>query len=464
MSGFSPGLFQGRRYLVVGLGRNGLPAARALAGMGADVAAWDDRPELRAAAGLPEHDPARGLGGFGALVLSPGIPHCLPAPHPAASAARRVGIPIVSDAELLFQAVRASGSTARFAGITGTNGKSTVTALLAHILAAAGVEHAAGGNLGPAALALPRLGPDGVYVLEMSSYMLERLLSLRFDTAALLNLAPDHLDRHGDMASYAAAKRRIFDRQHDADTAVLGIDDEATAAIARTLRGSRVVTVSGERPADPSCGLWCDGGILRDARGPLMPMADAPALPGPHNAQNAAAAAALARSLGVEDAAIVRGIASFPGLAHRQQLVATLDGVAWVNDSKATNADAAARALACYGRVIWIAGGTAKAGGIERLRPYFPRIAHALLIGRDGPALARTLADAGVPHTMPATIEAAVPAARALAHRLGAATVLLSPACASWDQFAGFEARGERFRGLVLGLPSAAADELRRSA
>ncbi len=452
MSGFAPALFEGRRYAVVGLGRNGSPAAAALAAMGADVAVWDDRPEARAAAAIPLRDPADGLAGFDALVLSPGIPHVLPSPHPAADAARDAGIPILSDAELLFQAVRASGSQARFAGITGTNGKSTVTALLGHILLCAGIESATGGNLGAAALALPLLGHGGAYVLEMSSYMLERLQSLRFDAAALLNLSPDHLDRHGGMTGYIEAKRRIFDRQQPGDTAVLGMDDPETAGV--VLSGPRVVTISGERHAD----LWCDQGILRDARGAIVAMAEAPALPGPHNAQNAAAAAALAQALGVGREAVARGIRTFPGLPHRQERIPTDDGIAWINDSKATNAAAAARALACYGRVVWIAGGEAKAGGIESLGPYFPRIAHALLIGRDAPVLARSLDAAGAPNSIAGTLEAAVADARALARSTGAPTVLLSPACASWDQFTGFEARGDLFRGLVLGgqtLPDA---------
>ena len=434
-------LFAGRRYAVVGLGRNGLPVAHALLAMGAAVGAWDDRADARAAPGLPLHDPASGLQGFDALVLSPGIPHRLPAPHPAALAAAEAGIPVLSDAELLFQAVRAAGSRARFAGVTGTNGKSTTTALLAHVLTVAGVPNAAGGNLGTASLALPLLGHDGVYVLEMSSYMLERLDTLRFDAAALLNLSTDHLDRHGDMAGYIAAKARIFDRQLSGDTAVVGIDDPDSAALA----GGRVM-VSGHQPAD----VWCDGAVLRDGAGPILAMAEAPALPGAHNVQNAAAAAALALALGVGRNAIARGITSFGGLPHRQQRVAVVDGVAWVNDSKATNADAAARALGCYDRLVWIAGGQAKAGGIEALRPLLARVAHAELIGQDAPMLAATLAAAGVPHQQAGTLDDAVPLAAAAARRLDAPVVLLSPACASFDQFSGFEARGDRFRDLAV--------------
>jgi len=432
-------IFTGRRYAVVGLGRNGLPVAQALMAMGADVAVWDDQPAARAAAGLPLLDPTD-LHGFDALVLSPGIPHRLPAPHPAAQAAVAAGIPVLSDAELLFQA---RGGRARFVGVTGTNGKSTTTALLQHILAGAGVDSAAGGNLGVPALALP---DAGTYVLEMSSYMLERLQTLRFDAAALLNLSPDHLERHGDMDGYAAAKRAIFDRQRPMDTAVLGMDDPMTAALAGQLDGPRVVTISGQYAA----GVWCDGAMLRDADGPILPMIEAAALPGPHNAQNAAAAAALAFALGIDRDAVAAGIASFRGLPHRQQRVAVMDGVAWVNDSKATNADAAARALACYDHLVWIAGGQAKAGGIEALRPLLSRVAHAVLIGRDAPMLAETLVESGVPFTMAGTLDAAVPAARAAAARTHAPVVLLSPACASFDQFSGFEARGDRFRDLAL--------------
>ena len=438
------GVFAGERFAVVGLGRNGAPVADALAAMGAAVWVWDDRAETRLASQHPILPEPFNLTRFTALVLSPGIPHLSAQAHRAAEAARGAGVPIVSDAELLYRATRRRGSKARFVGVTGTNGKSTTTALLQHILVSAGRESAAGGNLGVASLALPALGDDGVYVLEMSSYMLERLTSLRFDVACLLNLSPDHIDRHGDMAGYAAAKRHVFDRQTAAETAVLGIDDPATAGMAEGLAG-RVVLVSGERAAD----LWCDAGMLRDGDGPIMTMADAPALPGAHNAQNAAAAAAMAMALGVTRDEIAAGIGSFPGLAHRQQLVAVIDGVKWVNDSKATNADAAARALACYERIVWIAGGTTKDGGIEALAPFFPRVLHALLIGRDAPSLSSTLRKSGVKFTMSGTLEAAVASARSMVKRLGAEVVLLSPACASFDQFSSFEARGDRFAELA---------------
>lgn len=452
---FPANLFDGETFAVVGLGRNGLPAARALRAMGAAVRAWDDDAAARAqaiAAGIAVGEPS--LDGVSALVLSPGIPHIRPQPHPIAARARAAGVPILSDADLLFRAVRAAGSRARFVGVTGTNGKSTTTALLAHILAEAGVPVAAGGNLGTAALALDLLGDDGVYVLEMSSYMLERLATLRFDTAVLLNLSPDHLDRHGDMAGYARAKRAVFDRQGAADCAVIGVDDAPSREMARELRGhpARVVTISAERLADVCAG----GGIVRDSAGAIYDLGKARALPGAHNAQNAAAAAAIALALGMDRAAIARGMASYPGLPHRQELVGARGGVAFVNDSKATNAESAARALACYDRVVWIAGGIAKAGGIESLSPLFPRVAQAFLIGRDSAMLAATLAAHEVPHREVGTLDRAVACSWQAAQDGAANIVLLSPACASWDQFSGFDARGDRFRDLVQQLAEAA--------
>jgi UDP-N-acetylmuramoylalanine--D-glutamate ligase len=317
MSAF-PAVFAGRRFAVVGLGRNGLPVARALRGMGAEVVAWDDSEPARLTAereAIAVRNPVGEKFAFDALLLSPGIPHFLPAPHPAAEAARAAGVPVLSDVELLFRAVCAAGSAARFAGITGTNGKSTTTALLAHLLQTAGWPAAAGGNLGTPALALPRLPDGGVYVLEMSSYMLERLATVVFDVAAMLNISPDHLDRHGDMDGYVAAKRAIFDRQRAPHTAVVGIDDAHSAALLAELHGRIVVTVSGERRAD----FWCEAGVLRDAAGPILDMAEAPALPGAHNGQNAAAAAAMAAALGVPREAVARGIAGFPGLPQRRR-------------------------------------------------------------------------------------------------------------------------------------------------
>jgi len=422
--------FAGTRFAVVGLGRAGLPAAQRLKEFGADVVVWDDGEasrEAAAAAGFRVGRPSEAGQGFDALVLSPGIPHRLPKPHPQAAWALANGVPILTDAELLYRAVRALGSKARFAGITGTNGKSTTTALLAHILTVAGVPNAAGANLGPAALSLPLLPDDGVYVLEMSSYMLERLESLRFDAAAMLNLSPDHLDRHGDMAGYEAAKREIFARQDESCTAVIGMDDQASRQMAAWLHTcpATVVEISGK-------------GHETGAK----------ALSGAHNAQNALAAAALARALGVSEAAIAEGTKSFPGLAHRAQEVAVREGVRFINDSKATNADAASRAMSVFERFVWIAGGVAKAGGIEDLAPLFPRIEKAFLIGQDGEAFSRCLSAAGVANEYVGTLEKAVPAAFAAA-KVASGVVLFSPATASFDQFPNFEARGDRFAALA---------------
>jgi UDP-N-acetylmuramoylalanine--D-glutamate ligase len=451
MTAFPSTIFDGKKFAVVGLGQNGRPAAAALLAMGADVTAWDDNEAARAAArDLHLRDLREGDLNFDAIVLSPGIPHALPKPHPIAARAIAAGIPIVSDVELLYQAVRRAGSRARFVGITGTNGKSTTTALLAHVLKSSGCTSEAGANLGPAALSLPLLPNDGVYVLEMSSYMLERLETVRFDAAAMLNLSADHIDRHGDMAGYALAKRAIFDRQINGDLAVAGVEDAGSRAMADWLetRPAHVVRVSGSSPAD----VFCQDGVLRDASGPILRMADAIALPGAHNAQNAAAAAAMAGFLGVARDKIAAGIASYPGLPHRQQSVITVDGVTFVNDSKATNADSAEKALICYDRLIWIAGGMGKEGGIVPLVPYFPRIVRAMLIGRDAPIFAETLKQHRVPFDMVETLDAAVPAAFAAAKREHAPVVLLSPATASWDQFRSYEHRGERFAELAQGL------------
>lgn len=438
MSTFAPTIFAGKRFIVVGLGKNGLPAVHAMKAMGGRVAAWDDKESARAAAGdVDLRDPLMGTFDYDALILSPGIPHRLPKPHPAAVRAQEAGVPIWTDVELLYQAVRLSGSKARFAGITGTNGKSTTTALLAHILEQAGIPTAAGANLGPAALSLPLLPDNGVYVLEMSSYMLERIATVRFDAAVMLNLSADHIDRHGDMAGYAMAKRAIFDRQQAGDLAVIGIDDAGSRDMAEWLAG---------RPAE----------LIR-VSGFDAPLARGPALPGSHNAQNANAATAMARFLGVSDAVIAKALVSYPGLPHRQQRIVTIDGVTFINDSKATNADAAERAMVCYDRLIWIAGGMAKEGGIEPLVPLFPRVAKALLIGRDAPQFAETLTREGVAFDTVGTLEAAVPAAFAAAKALDAPVVLLSPATASWDQFTGYDQRGDRFAELARALGKEAA-------
>jgi UDP-N-acetylmuramoylalanine--D-glutamate ligase len=453
--------FRNSSVAVMGLARSGLAAAQALQRGGARVLAWDDAPEQRAAAvaaGVPIVDLGTAdLLGVRALILSPGIAHTHPAPHPVAARARAAGIEIIGDIELLARSCRA----ARYVGITGTNGKSTTTALIGHVLAAAGRVVAVGGNLGVPALLLEALGEDGIYVLEMSSYQLELTRSLAFDVAVLLNLTPDHLDRHGGMAGYIAAKERIFSGQGEGQAAVIGVDDAPSRAIAERLRRKErqlVVRVSAEGVVEG--GVYAEAGWLVDDMGEtarrVLDLRSLTRLPGRHNWQNAAAAYAASRCLGVAPKAAAAGIASFQGLAHRQELVAIIDGVRYVNDSKATNADAAAKALACYDAVYWIAGGRAKEGGIAALRPYFPRIRHAFLIGEAAADFARTL-DGAVPHTTSGTLEQAVATAHKAAQGHSGATVLLSPACASFDQFSDFEARGARFRALVEALPGARA-------
>ncbi len=435
----------GRPVAVLGLGKSGLVAARALAASGSEVWAWDDDAMKRKALSttdLYKCDWSRPS----ALVLSPGIPQRYPAPHPIAAMATAANVPIIGEVELLFRAQ----PKATFVGITGTNGKSTTTALIGHVLRRAGKRAEVGANLGTPALALAPLEEGGIYVLEMSSYQLELVPTARFDVAVLLNVTPDHLDRHGGMAGYVAAKRGIFDRQRPQDWAVIGIDDEYCRAICEGLAGRHVVAVAVGRQA--STAIIVRHGILSDEIGrEIMDLARAPALPGPHNWQNAAAAFAVGRALGLSNAAIAAGIETYPGLPHRQELILTREGVRFINDSKATNADATAKALACYDPIYWILGGRPKETGLDGLEPYYHRIAKAYLIGEAAADFEKRLAGDDVATRQCGTLDRAVAAAAAdaAAAKQEGAVVLLSPACASFDQFANFEERGERFRNLV---------------
>jgi len=435
----------GRPVAVLGLGKSGLVAARALAASGTEVWAWDDDAMKRKALSttdLYKCDWSRPS----ALVLSPGIPQRYPAPHPIAAMATAANVPIIGEVELLFRAQ----PKATFVGITGTNGKSTTTALIGHVLRRAGKRAEVGANLGTPALALAPLEEGGIYVLEMSSYQLDLVPTARFDVAVLLNITPDHLDRHGGMAGYVAAKRGIFDRQRPQDWAVIGIDDEYCRAICEGLAGRHVVAVAVGRQA--STAIIVRHGILSDEIGrEIMDLARAPALPGPHNWQNAAAAFAVGRALGLSNAAIAAGIETYPGLPHRQELILTREGVRFINDSKATNADATAKALACYDSIYWILGGRPKETGLDGLEPYYHRIAKAYLIGEAAADFEKRLAGDDVATRQCGTLDRAVAAAAAdaAAAKQEGAVVLLSPACASFDQFANFEERGERFRNLV---------------
>jgi len=448
----------GQTIAVLGLAKSGLPAARALTASGANVWAWDDNAKTRdeaKAAGIPLVD----LAGCdwskpAALVLSPGIPHKFPKPHPVAALATARRCPIIGDIELMARA----GLGARFIGITGTNGKSTTTALIGHILRSAGLRAEIGGNLGTPALELAPLGKDGIYVLEMSSYQLELTHTLAFDVAVLLNIAPDHLDRHGGMDGYVAAKARIFESQRASQTAVIGVDDEHSRALHARLASARrqtIVPISAGGPV--TGGVYAHDGWLQDDRTGkterVLRLADATSLLGKHNWQNAAAAFAACAAAGLATPKIVAGIKSYPGLAHRQELIATIGDVRYINDSKATNADATAKALACYQPIYWILGGRAKETGLDGLESFYPRIAHAFLIGEASERFAAAL-EGRVAYTKCGTLAAALAAAhrQAQAERKPGAVVLLSPAAASFDQFANFEERGEVFRKLVEAL------------
>src|SRR5205814_4288 len=387
--------FRGRLVGVLGLAKSGRAAAQSLAAGGAEVLAWGSNEAVSQA--LAAELTLRNLAeadwrDIPALVLSPGIPHSFPEPHPAVVRAREAAAEIIGDIELLGRAQ----PDAHYIGITGTNGKSTTTALIGHILAEAGTRVEVGGNLGTPALSLAPLGRQGSYVLEASSFQLELIPSLSFDTAVLLNVTPDHLDRHGSMDCYIAAKRRIFAGQKPGGAAIIGIDDEICRDICGELRRdhlARIIPISVREV--PAGGIYVESGWLVDAMdGPakrVLELASAERLPGSHNWQNVAAAYAAARSAGIATEAASAAIRSFPGLAHRQELVDTIDTVRYINDSKATNADATEKALACYSDIYWIAGGLPKAGGITPLAPYFDRVRHAFLIGRATEEFAATL-------------------------------------------------------------------------
>jgi UDP-N-acetylmuramoylalanine--D-glutamate ligase len=456
--------FAGRDVAVFGLARTGLAAARALTAGGARVHAWDDDDVMRAkaeAAGVSTSDiNARDWRSFAALVLSPGIPLTFPAPHRVVTLANAVGVPVIGDMELFARAVNALPPTQRpkVIGITGTNGKSTTTALVAHILTEAGKDVRMGGNIGHAVLDLASLHAGAYYVLELSSFQLDLVENLRLDVAVWINTTPDHLDRHGSMAEYVAAKKRIFRNQGAGDHAIIGVDDGHCAAICTALTAAGLQNVTpisaGQALSKGVCAL---GPKIFEARqGRAEPVADleaAPALIGRHNAQNACAAYAATHALGIDKRVIAHALTTFPGLPHRLERVGAVHGVRFVNDSKATNADAAAQALAVYPRVYWIAGGVAKDGGIESLSQFFPRIARAYLIGQAAGEFADTLRGK-VQVTMAGDLETAAKRALEDARASGEPhpVVLLSPACASYDQYRDFEQRGDAFKAIVATL------------
>ena len=460
--------FEGKTVAVFGLARTGLAAARALIAGGAQVALWDERPEGRAAAqaqGLPLVDlTTAAWSDFAALMLSPGVPLTHPEPHWTVLKAQESGVEIVGDVELFARTVNAAPPHKRpkIIAITGTNGKSTTTALIGHICAAAGRDTRVGGNIGVGVLDLEPMHGGAVYVLELSSYQLDLTSSLKPDVAILLNISPDHLDRHGGMEGYVAAKRRILLNQGKGDTAVIGVDDpwgqrictEITAANRRT-----IVPISASKAMGR--GVYALQGLLYDATGEraaeVADLTRVRSLPGRHNWQNAAAAYSAVRALGISVEEAADGLMSFPGLAHRMETVAQLGRVRFVNDSKATNTDAARQAMSSYPKFYWIAGGQPKTGGIDALADLFPRIETAYLIGEATEAFAETL-EGKAKVVVCGTLELAVAQAYADAAAKGQdAIVLLSPACASFDQFTDFEARGEAFRAAVQGLTAPSA-------
>jgi UDP-N-acetylmuramoylalanine--D-glutamate ligase len=443
-----------------GLGTSGLATARALVASGANVLAWDDNQDQRTAA---QNDSiqvsdlyARDFNDLAALVLAPGIP-LTHKPHAIAQKAQDANCPIIGDIELLIEACPAT----QFIGITGTNGKSTTTALIGHMLTTSGINTQIGGNLGPPALGFENPAKDEIIVLELSSYQLDLTQNATFDIAVFLNVSPDHLDRHGDMDGYIDAKRRIFrDRADTAEPqiAIIGVDDENGRSLYKEFSrrpGWRAIAISMSSILDD--GFYADNGTLYEANlgktEAICDLSEANSLPGTHNWQNASAAAAVGHVLKISNDNIVSAITSYPGLAHRTENLGRVHDVTFINDSKATNGEAAARALACYDNIFWIAGGRAKDDGLAFIKPFLPKIRHAFLIGEAAPEFEAELAGT-VPVTQCNDLETATTEAYRVAResRAKKATVLLSPACASFDQWKNFESRGNAFKEFVSNL------------
>lgn len=461
--------YAGARVGVLGLGRSGLAACAALRAGGAEVCAWDDSPEGRAraeAAGFPPVDLTRDRerGGLAALIVSPGIPHLYPAPHPVIAAAMAAGIPVDNDIGLFFRSLgRADWAELdrppRVVAVTGSNGKSTTTALIAHILTEAGVPAQMAGNIGTGVLSIAPPGEGAVVVLELSSYQTELARALTPDVAVFTNLSPDHLDRHGGPGGYFAAKRRLF-AEGGPDRAVIGVDEAEGRFLAMQLsegpEDSRVIRVSsGQKLATPGWSVFARKGFLAEWRGgrqlASVDLRAIPGLPGAHNHQNACAAWGACRALGLAPRQIEAGLASFRGLPHRSEPVAEIAGVRFVNDSKATNVDSAAQALQAFDRIRWIAGGLGKEGGIAALAPHLGAVVKAYLFGHSARDFALQLG--ATPYELCETLDRAV--ARASAEAEAGEVVLLAPAAASFDQYPDFEKRGDHFRALVMALAGA---------
>lgn len=441
----------GKIYGVVGLGKSGRATVASLLAGGAKVLAWDDGETSRAAA-LKEFPSIRimpvaewDVASLSALVMSPGILLS----HPAVLAAEKHNIEVIGDIELLYRAQ----PNAHYICITGTNGKSTTTTLIAHVLEACGKRVEVGGNLGTPALALAPLDANGIYVLELSSYQLDLVRTTKFNAGILLNLSPDHIDHHGSMENYIAAKLHIFDRMDENDVAIIGVDDPTSESICRRMLAQTDQFII---PIAANCsvthGIHVSNGALHNSLSDAELIGDISSiktLQGAHNGQNAAAAYAACIVNGCAHEDIIRAMQTYPGLAHRMQWLGDIGCVQFVNDSKATNADAAEKSLMTYDDIYWIVGGVAKSGGIEPLAPYFKKIRHAYLIGEAAPMFAKTL-EGQVAYTMCGTLEKAFHAAVSAAQKDPAAKpcVLLAPSCASFDQYPNFEIRGQAFAKL----------------
>lgn len=460
--------FDKRRVAVFGLARSGLATAHALTAGGAEVITWDDSTaaqETARAQGFTVRDlRTENWTALAALVVSPGVPLTHPTPHWTVAAATAAGVPVIGDVELFFRERAKVAPGSPVIAITGTNGKSTTTALIAHLFRASDVDVAMGGNIGVGVLSLLPPAQNRVHVLELSSYQIDLTPSLAPTIGILLNISGDHLDRHGTMENYAAIKARLV---YGADRAIVSIDDPWCEDIADRLRmmeRSWVDLISVETRA-PS-GWTLEGDTHLGSRAPwagifgaFADLAKCPALRGRHNGQNALAASCAALIFGLSQQQVRDGLASFGGLAHRMEIVGHAGKVQFVNDSKATNADSTAKALAAYpGDIFWIVGGEAKAGGITPLAPYFPRVQKAFLIGKATDEFAAILAGR-IAFERCGTLEVATAKAADAALRradepdCAEAIVLLSPACASFDQFKSFEHRGDQFRDLVTARP-----------
>lgn len=439
--------YRQKKVGVFGLARSGLAAARALAQGGAEVLAWDDnaaqRDKLEAApADLYQAD----FGELAALVVSPGVPLTAPKAHPLVEKARAAKVPVIGDMEL-FALARRTLPRHRLAGVTGTNGKSTTTALLAHTLKACGYQALGAGNIGVPVLSLEPLPEGGIYVFELSSFQLDLTYSLKPEIAILLNLSPDHLDRHGTMENYAAAKRRIFKMQTGDQVAIVGVDDDYGRETVKMLT-QKVIPISCSRALEG--GVYVLDGVLFDATGgaerKIGPVGKNRALRGKHNGQNAAAVYAAARALGAKAEDILPAFQSFEGLPHRLEIVGEKGGVQFINDSKASNTGSALRSLEAFERVHWIVGGLFKEESLEMFQPVLGHVAQAYTIGKNDAKFTDFL-EGKVPLKRCGTLDKAVKEA-AQAAKSGE-VVLLAPASASFDQFRDYEHRGETFRALV---------------